>query len=242
MRKQCNKKCKRGESTKTKLWQKLLIEALGTFLLLSVGVGAVISSTSMHAGGASILIVALAFGLALGIAVTAALNISGGHINPAVTIGMLFARRINIKNAIAYIIAQIIGASIAIFLLFGLLPASLGASVMWGLPTVSSSITVLQGLFIEALITFFLVFSVFMTAANPKIGSKIGGLGVGLTLTILILFAGPFTGAAANPAVFMGPAIATGNFTNWYVYWIGPVTGAIIAAFICEYGLLLQKR
>lgn len=223
-----------------KLWQKLLAEALGTFLLLSVGVGAIISAAAMHAGGTSILVVALAFGLALGIAVTAALNISGGHINPAVTIAMLIARKIKASHAIAYILAQIAGATIAILILMAVLPAQFGAAVGWGLPNLGSGITVAEGTMIEALITFFLVFSVFMTAANPKIGSKIGGLGVGLTLVVLILFAGALTGAAANPAVYTGPALASGNFSNRYVYWIGDIFGAIIAAIICGY--LLQKR
>ncbi|MCL4379565.1 aquaporin, partial [Candidatus Marsarchaeota archaeon] len=112
----------------------------------------------------------------------------------------------------------------------------------WGVPALASGITVMQGVMIEALITFFLVFSVFMTAANEKIASRIGGLGVGLTLVVLALFAGPFTGAAANPAVFMGPAIASGNFTNWYVYVIGDVAGGIIAALVCGYGLLRKGR
>ncbi len=223
---------------KTKLWQKLLAEALGTFLLLAIGVGAITSTTFLHSSGASqLLVVALAYGIALGIAVTAALYISGGHINPAVTIGMLVARKINVGNAIAYILAQIAGATIAILVLMAALPAHVGAAAGWGVPGLASGITPLEGIAIEATITFFLVFSVFMTAANPKVGPKIGGLGVGLTLVVLALFAGPFTGAAANPSVFMGPAIATGNFTNWYVYWIGPLIGGIVAALICEYAL-----
>lgn len=225
-----------------KLWQKLLAEALGTFLLLSIGVGAIISTTAMHAGGVSILIVALAYGIALGIAVTAALYISGGHINPAVTVGMFVARRIGLRDTIAYILAQVVGAAIAILVLMAVLPAHLGAAAGWGVPALASGITVMQGVMIEALITFFLVFSVFMTAANEKIASRIGGLGVGLTLVVLALFAGPFTGAAANPAVFMGPAIASGNFTNWYVYVIGDVAGGIIAALVCGYGLLRKGR
>ncbi len=221
----------------------MLAEALGTLLLLFVGTGAIISTAFVHSpSGSQLLIVALAHGIALAIAITAALAISGGHINPAVTIGMLVARRIKVTDAVGYIVAQIVGATLAILLLMLMLPSSLGTTVTWGLPSLSSSTTVVQGIMIEAMITFFLVFSVFMTAADQKIGSKIGGLGVGLTLVVLILFAGPFTGAAANPAVFMGPAIATGNFTNWYVYWIGPLLGGIVAALVCEYLLIRAKR
>ena len=221
------------------LGRRMLAEALGTLILLFVGTGAIISTAFVHsASGSQLLVVALAHGIALAIAITAALAISGGHINPAVTISMLVARRIKAWDALGYIIAQVAGAALAILLLMLMLPHQLGAATGWGLPTLASSATIIQGTLIEAMITFFLVFSVFMTAADPKIGSKIGGLGVGLTLTVLILFAGPFTGAAANPSVYMGPAIATGNFTNWYVYWIGPVLGGIAAALICKYGLL----
>lgn len=225
-----------------KLWQKLLAEGLGTFFLVFVGVGAIISTAFIggSANSSQLLVVALAHGLALGIAVTAAMAISGGHINPAVTIGMLVARRISPSNAAFYIIAQVIGAMIAVALLIAMIPSQYGAAVGWGVPALASSITVLQGIAIEAVITFFLVFSVFMTAVNPR-SAKIGGLGVGITLAIVIMFAGPFTGAAANPSVSLGPAIVTGNFANWYVYWIGPVIGGIIAALICEYGLLRSR-
>ncbi|HUC38503.1 MAG TPA: aquaporin [Candidatus Acidoferrum sp.] len=223
--------------------KKMLVESIGVFFLVFIGVGSIIATSSMGAAGSGasqLLVVALAHGLALGIAVTAAMAISGGHINPAITISMLVARRIGVRDAALYIFAQVLGAVIAVLLLMAIIPSGYGSAVQWGTPSLASSITVAQGIGIEAVITFFLAFSVFMTAVNPK-SAKIGGLGVGLTLTILVLFAGPFTGAAANPSVALGPAIATGNFTNWYVYWIGPVSGAIIAALICEY-ILLRKN
>lgn len=222
--------------------RKMLIEGLGTFFLVFVGSGAIISMAFLGSanGYAQLLVIALAHGLALAIAVTAALSISGGNINPAVTIAMLVARKINVSNAIFYIMAQVIGAAVATALLISIVPLHIGASVGWGVPTLASSITVYQGIAIEAVITFLLVTSVFMTAVNPK-APKIGGLGIGLTLAIVILFAGPFTGGAANPAVALGPEIATLNFTNWYVYWIGPVIGGIISALICNYILLKSK-
>ncbi len=221
--------------------KKMLVEALGTFFLVFAGTGAIISMAFLGtaSGYSQLLVIALAHGLALAIAVTAAMAISGGHINPAVTIAMLVAKRINVSSAVMYIIAQVLGAAVATALLISIIPLHIGASVGWGVPTLASSITVSQGIAIEAVITFLLVTSVFLTAVNPK-APKIGGLGVGLTLVALILFAGPFTGGAANPSVALGPEIATLNFTNWYVYWIGPVTGGIISALICSY--LLKKR
>jgi MIP family channel proteins len=219
------------------LKQRVFVEALGTFLLVFLGAGAIITSSYFFPLGSSqLLIVALAHGIALGIAVTIAMGISGGHINPAVTIAMLVTRRIKAGEAAAYIVAQVIGALIGAVALLGF-PAQAGALVGWGAPALGSGISVLQGIFIEALITFVLVIAVFGTCVDKR-APKIAGFGVGLALFTGILVAGPFTGAAANPARALGPEIATLNFTNWYVYWIGPVLGAVIAALLYEYFVL----
>ncbi len=221
---------------------RMLAESLGVFFLVLIGTGGIISTSFIGQGSGvpALIVIALAHGVALALAVTAAMAISGGHINPSVTIGMLVAKRIKLGEAALYIIAQVIGAVVAILILMAVLPSGIGAAVHWGVPSLAPQISVAQGIGIEAVITFFLVLAVFMTAVNPK-APKIGGLGVGAALTIGILFAGPFTGAAANPSVALGPEIATLNFTNWYVYWIGPVLGAVIAALICEY-LILRRQ
>lgn len=221
------------------LYRKLLMEGIGTFLLVFIGAGSIISSSYFSPGASQIIVVALAHGLALAIAVTLAMAISGGHINPAVTIGMFVAKRIKAADAVAYILAQVVGAYIGAALLFLIMPSSLGAAVGWGAPALSSSVTVFQGILIEMAITFILVMSVFGTAVDPR-APKIGGFGIGLTLMMCILVAGPLTGAAANPARAIGPMFVTYNFTNWYVYWIGPILGGILAALIYQY-IILKK-
>ncbi|MDE1768239.1 MAG: aquaporin, partial [Candidatus Micrarchaeota archaeon] len=110
----------------------------------------------------------------------------------------------------------------------------------FGAPSLSSNISIWQGIIIEAAITFVLASAVFGTVVDKR-APKIAGFGVGLALFIGILVAGPFTGAAANPARALGPEIVSLNFTNWYVYWIGPILGALIAALLYQYFLLDTK-
>lgn len=227
---------------KNQLWKKALVEALGTFILVLIGAGSIIAAAQLSTGNGVTQLagIALAHGLALALAVTIAMGISGGHINPAITIGMLFTKRITPGDAAVYITSQLLGAIIAATLLIMLLPSTLGASVGWGAPAVSSSITIMQAIGIEAVITFLLMLAVYGTAVDRR-APKIGGFGIGLMLAIDILAFGPFTGAAANPARALGPMIASLNFTDWYVYVIGPVIGAVLAALIYEYLILSDK-
>ena len=232
------------------LGQKALVEAVGTFLLTFIGAGSIIATQYLSTPAQAypgLLIVALAHGIVLAIAVSVAMNISGGHINPAVTIGMLVTKKISPRNAVAYIIAQVVGAVIAGYLLFGAFPSAAGNRVFWGTPTLSPATgqypatSVGQGILFEAIMTFILVFAIFGTAVDPR-APKIGGFGIGLAVAVDIMAGGPFTGAAMNPARAIGPAIASLDFANWYVYWIGPILGSIIAALIYEFGILRSNK
>ena len=224
--------------------QKAAVEALGTFLLVFLGAGAIMTSTFFFPSAASsnstqLLIAALAHGIALALAVTIALGISGGHINPAVTISMLVTKRISAANATVYILAQVFGAIVGAALLLAF-PTQAGVMSAWGAPTVSPFINVWQAIVIEAAITFVLVIAVFGTVVDKR-SPKIAGFGVGLALMLGILVAGPYTGAMANPARAFGPELLTLNFSFWYVYWIGPILGAVIAALFYEYFVLGKK-
>ncbi len=220
--------------TTATLKERAFVEALGTFLLVFLGGGALITSAYFFPQGASqLLSIALAYGFALAIAVSISMNISGGHINPAVTIAMYATKRIKGMEAAVYIAAQLIGAIIGAAMLLGF-PGRVGFLSAWSVPTLSPIVGVFQGIFIEALITFVLVTAVFWTAVDKR-APKMGGFGIGLALFIGILVAGPLTGAAANPARALGPEIATLNFTNWYVYIIGPIIGALVAAVLYSY-------
>jgi len=220
------------------LGQRALVEAVGVFFLVFIGAGAVVAAQFAGLGSASLLAIAFANGIALALAVSFAMNISGGHINPAVTIAMLVNKAIKPKEAGVYIIFQLIGATIAGLLLLAAYPAASGAAVNYGTPSLGSGVGILQGITFEAIMTFILVFTVMGTAVDKR-APKIAGFGIGLAVFIDVLAGGPFTGAAMNPARWFGPALASGFFTNWYVYIIGPIVGAVIAAII--YKRLLLK-
>ncbi len=224
----------------SKLSQKVLAEALGTFLLVFLGAGSIVVSSGVGVGSGQLLLVALAHGLALGVAISIAMGISGGHINPAVTGAMYLTKRIKGSDAVAYVIAQLAGAAFGAFLLLWVMPAQYLVGSSLGATTLSPYVGVAQGIAIEAVITFVLVMAVFGTTVDRR-APKIAGFGVGFTLVALILVAGPLTGAAANPARAFGPELATMNFSDWYVYWIGPFIGAVIAALLYD-KLMLGKK
>src|SRR5487761_145706 len=229
------------------LGQKAVAELVGTFLFVFVGAGSAVTLAyvAASASGSNLLVVALANGLGLGIGITATMSVSGGHLNPAVTIGILVARKISIPHAVVYIISQVIGATIAGLLLTTILPSSFGNAAGWGAPAIANTISVGQGIVFEAIMTFLLVFTVFGTAVDPR-APKVGGFAIGLIVAADVLVGGPFTGAAMNPARAIGPEIAgaylTGAsaFTNWYVWWVGPIIGGVIAALI--YGYIILRR
>jgi MIP family channel proteins len=219
------------------LFKRTIAELIGTLFFVFTGAGSAIGATIALQTQSNLLIAAIANGIALALAITATMNISGGHINPAVTIAALSVRRIKSLEAISYILAQLLGAAIAGAFLMALTPTSVANTVVYGAPTLSSSINVYQGIFLEMLMTFFLVFVIFATAIDRR-APKLGGFAIGLTVTVDALIGGPLTGAAMNPARAFGPELAAFQFSNWYVYWIGPIIGAIIAALIYEYVFL----
>ena len=212
-------------------------EFIGIFALVFVG-GAAIMSGAIANAATTWLNVALAHGIILAVAVSATMRISG-HLNPAVTIGFLAARRIEPIMAAVYIIAQILGAMLAAYALRGLFPAAVAEASRLGGQSVAMSVSTGQAIVLEAIATFFLVFVVFGTAVDPK-APNIGGLAIGLTVTAGILAIGPLTGGSMNPARSFGPAVASGVFEGQVVYWIGPLVGGAVAGFL--YDALFLRR
>ena len=215
-------------------YKAYLAEAIGTFALVFIGAGAILA-------GNDILGVALAHGLVLMCMVYATGHVSGGHINPAVTIGMWVTKKIKGVHAISYIIAQLIGAAVAGFLLQTIF-SSAPASLALGAPILGLGISVLKGIIVEAVLTFFLVFTIFGVAVDKRAPAGLYGLAIGLVLTFDILVGGGLTGAAMNPARAFGPAFAADFWTNQLVYWVGPIIGGVIAALIYNYILMEKKR
>ncbi len=223
-----------------KLSTRLSAELIGTLFFVFIGAGSVVAAQYLSLPGyIAILFIAIANGLGLALGISITMGTSGGHLNPAVSVGALIAGKISARDALAYIVAQCIGATIGAMLLYGFFPSVIGNQVSWGTPSVASDVTVLQAIFIEALLTFFLMFAVFGTAIDKR-APKIAGFGIGLTVFLDAMIGGPLTGAAMNPARAIGPAIASLNFANWYVYWIGPIIGAVIAALL--YSRLIMER
>ncbi|PYJ03643.1 MAG: aquaporin [Verrucomicrobia bacterium] len=220
----------------TALVKPCVAEFIGTFTLIFVGVGAIYQN-------AGLLAVAFAHGLAIAVMVSATGAISGGHLNPAVSFGLWVGGKIDLPRLAAYWVAQLLGAVAAAFLLlyvFAQLPNQVPSDIVAkGTPDLlREGISSAQGIVIEGVLTFFLVFVVYGTAVDGR-APKIGGLAIGLTVTLDILFNGPLTGAAMNPARVFGPAVASGHWTNHAVYWIGPLAGGGLAGLV--YGRYLIK-
>jgi MIP family channel proteins len=218
------------------LVRRSLAELLGTFALVFIGVASV-ATMSFPGANYGILGVALAHGLVLAVMVTALMGISGGHLNPAVTLGILAARRTDVRSAAAYIVAQLLGAVLAALLIKMVYPPGVVRTISLGTPVIANSIQFHQAIVLEAVMAFFLVSAVFGTCVNPA-APRLGGLGIGLALMFDVLVGGPLTGAAVNPARAFGPALVSGQWVAHAVYWVGPIIGGVLAAVLWEYGLL----
>lgn len=221
------------------LVRPLTAEFLGTFGLVFIGAGAVVTDTA-SGGELGLLGVAAAHAMVLSVLTTALMTISGAHFNPAVTFAIWLARKIDGRRAGLYVVVQLIAAVAAALLVKQLFPAGAGQAAAYGLPRVSSEIALAQGIVIEAILTVFLVSAVFGTAVSSE-APKVGGFGIGLVLLFDILAGGPLTGAAMNPARAFGPAVAAVDWHGQIVYWVGPALGAAVAALLWSKVLLPQK-
>lgn len=220
-------------------WRAYLAELIGTFTLIFIGAGAICLEVSK--GGVGLVGIALAHGLAIAVMVSAVGHLSGGHFNPAVTIGVWAAKKISTANAMGYIIAQLAGATLGAWMLKCHYPDLLVAPTALGTPMLDSAVTFGQGICLEAVLTFLLVFVIFGTAIDSRGPKPIAGLAIGLTITLDILMGGPLTGAAMNPARAFGPALISGYWINHSVYWIGPIIGGLLAALVYKWAFLREK-
>jgi MIP family channel proteins len=205
-------------------------EFIGTFALIFVGIGAI------KTAGHDVLGVALAHGLTIAAFVSATMHISGGQLNPAVTFGLLCGGHMTIANAIRYWISQLLGGFTAALICLGLFGRDV---VVTGTPQLAINLNAAQGILVEAILTFFLVFVVYGTAVDER-GRRVAGFAIGSTITLDILFGGPLTGAAMNPARVFGPALAANFWHDHYVYWLGPLIGGALGGLV--YGLFMEQK
>lgn len=201
---------------------RLLAEALGTFCLVFAGTGAIVvnqasGGTVTHVG------VALTFGLVVMAMIYALGDVSGAHLNPAVTIGFTLSRRFATRDAPGYLLAQVVGACAASGLLRVLFPVSetLGATIPAGPPW--------QSFVLELVLTFMLMLVILAVSSGPKERGIMAGIAVGGVVGMEAMFAGPISGASMNPARSLAPAVASGHLQSLWIYLLAPLVGAALA-------------
>ncbi|MBA3366054.1 MAG: aquaporin [Actinobacteria bacterium] len=217
--------------------QRATAEFVGTFALVFIGVGSIVVSPF----GSGLVGIALAHGLTIAVMASAVGHISGAHFNPAVTLGFLVTRRMEPALALVYWVSQFAAATAAALLLSALMPDRLADLANLGAPQLGAlgdeaGIGAGAGLVLEIVLTFFLVWVIFATAADPRGTFKsIAGLAIGLTITADILIGGPLTGAAMNPARAFGPELVHNAWDDFWVWYVGPLVGGTLAALAYEF-------
>ncbi len=223
-------------------------EFVGTFALIFIGAGSILTLTTVFApgisgpqdqgiyGGLTLVAIALAHGLVIAVMVSAVGHISGCHFNPAVTLGFLVTRRIAPTLAVVYWSVQFLGAAAAALLLRWFYSEHVRQLTNLGAPGLGGGIDTWQGVVIELVLTFFLVWVIFATAADPGGSFKsIAGLAIGLTITFDILMGGPLTGAAMNPARAFGPELVSRDWTDAWIWYVGPFAGGALGALAYDW-------
>ncbi len=210
------------------LKKKLTAEFIGTFCLLFVGTGAIIIN-DVTGGSISHLGISLTFGLVVMAIVYVIGDISGAHINPAVTLGFYISRQFPGKMVLPYILTQLVGAFSASFILLLMFPlhSTLGAT----LPAVGA----FQAFVLEFCLTWLLMFAVLNVSTGSKEKRLYAGLFIGTVITLEALFAGPVSGASMNPARSLAPALAAFHFDSLWIYLTAPFMGAATAVMTCRY-------
>ena len=207
------------------LARRALMEAIGTFALVTAGCGAIIANTT-HPGSLGGVGVSLVFGLVIMVMIYAGGHLSGAHYNPSVTVAFTLARHFPLRDALAYVTAQLIGASAGALLLLAAWtskPAHLGTT----LPSVSAPTALLY----EIVLTAFLMFVITAVATDTRAVGAAAAIAIGGTVGLDALFGGPITGASMNPARSFGPALASGTWQHLWIYLAGPLIGASVGVF-----------
>jgi aquaporin Z len=214
-------------------------EGIGTFALVFFGAGSVILYLN---GQVDLVGVALAHGLVIAVMVSQMAHLSGGAFNPAIQIALWVTGKSPSTRTVVFLGAQLVGAAIAALLLKFLVPAQAFDAALGGTPALGDGISSGKGILLEAVGTFFLVWAVFATIVDDRGPfGKTAGLTVGLTMTFAILALAPWTGGALNPARWFGPALASGHWSDWFVWIVGPIAGGVLAG-VAYWGLFLRDK
>jgi MIP family channel proteins len=216
-------------------WRDALAEFFATGLFIFIGAGAVVASGIASGGDLDtgrLVAIALAHGLAIALLVYATGHLSGGHLNPAVTLAAVVARKIGPVKGAMYVVSQLAGAILAALLLLYVMPDAVEGNL--GAHGLGTGVSVGMGFTMELVLTFLLVFVVFSAAMDKRGPGVLGPLAVGLAVLVIHLVAVPLTGAGVNPARSLGPAIASGFWTDHWIYWLAPLAGGVLAAGVYQ--------
>ncbi|BAA92991.1 putative tonoplast membrane integral protein [Oryza sativa Japonica Group] len=222
------------EATDPGCLRAVVAELLLTFLFVFSGVGSAMAAAKLGGGGDTIMgltAVAAAHALVVAVMVSAGLHVSGGHINPAVTLGLAAGGHITLFRSALYAAAQLLGSSLACLLLAALTGGEEAVPVHAPAPGVGAA----RAVAMEAVLTFSLLFAVYATVVDRR--RAVGALGpllVGLVVGANILAGGPYSGASMNPARSFGPALAAGEWADHWIYWVGPLIGGPLAGLVYE--------
>ncbi|PRP83073.1 aquaporin-4-like [Planoprotostelium fungivorum] len=222
-------------------------EFLGTLLFVYVGTGTVVALAAKDAlnTASTNTCIALSFGFGVACMVYATANVSGGHLNPAITVAFLCTGNIDTIRGIFYILSQCAGAIGAAGLIRATTPSADWMIVAGGATRLGPGIPVIKGLFLEVIITYMLIFTVFGTVQlrNSSTGmGKLAGLAIGLAVLVSHTFGVSFTGPSMNPARSLGPAVVFSEWSNHWIYWVGPLVGGILAAITYQFVLQPEDK
>ena len=234
---------KTEEFVSIEAWRSSFIELLAAALFVFLGAGSVIVTGSLTGGELTVprlLVIALAHGLAIAFLAYATANVSGGHMNPAVTFAAVMTKKISVARGMMFVAAQLTGATIGALLLLVTIPDAADTSL--GAHALGPDVTITMGLIMEIVVTFVLVFVIFATAVDPGGIAPLAPLAIGLAVLVDHLVAVPITGASMNPARSFGPALVSGEWANHWIYWLGPMVGGVIAGGMYQVVFINRPR
>ena len=230
-----------GDIRRPDNWISTAAEFIGTTIFVFIGVGSVVGSgifigeTGAITGG-QLLVIALGHGLAITTMVAATARISGGHLNPAVTIAMFFSGNIDGFKGLMYVIAQLLGAICGALLIKTIVPDALEGAL--GSHAIAPGVSIGSAILLEMCLTFGLVFVIYATAVDERGPSNLAPFAIGMVVVITAFVGAALTGASLNPARTLGPAVAVGQWADHWVYWVAPITGGTCAAILYKYVFL----
>ncbi|HHT9116562.1 MAG: aquaporin [Planctomycetes bacterium] len=224
-------------------YKKYMAEFVGTFALVFIAAGSVCADFYLRQAGGQglgLLGISIAFGIVVIAVIYATSYVSGSHVNPAVTVSFWITKRMEPNTAIMYIISQIAGASLAGLALKTLFPDA-AKTVYLGTCMLAPGVSIARGVLMEFIITFLLIFTIYGTLVDKRASAGFAGVAIGLVVLFGAMIGGTISGGAMNPARVFGPAVASGQFTHHFVWWLGPILGGIAAGFVYD-KLFAEKR